>query len=70
LGKVCQPALIFQGKMDGTIDPQGAVTVLDALGSREKQIVWLERSRHTLLLGPEHQNVFRQTLAFIQQATI
>ncbi len=70
LGKVCQPVLIFQGKLDGTIDPLGAETVLKALGSLDKHIIWLERSRHTLLLGPEHQNVFSQTLEFIQRATI
>lgn len=65
-----QPVLIFQGKLDGTIDPQGAQTVLEALSSQEKQLVWLERSGHTLLLGSEHDAVFQQTLRFIQQATI
>jgi len=70
LGSINQPALIFQGKLDGTIDPQGAQTVLDALNSQDKQLIWLERSGHTLLLGSEHEAVFHQTLRFVQQATI
>jgi len=70
LTSVSQPALIFQGKQDGTIDPQGAETVLESLGSREKQIIWLERSGHTLLLGSERNFVYDQTLQFVQRVTI
>lgn len=70
LVSINQPALIFQGKLDGTIDPQGAQTVLEALSSQEKQLIWLENSGHTLLLGSEHAAVYQQTLRFIQQATI
>jgi len=70
LGSIHQPALIFQGKLDGTIDPQGAQTVLEALSSQDKRLIWLEKSGHTLLLGSEHEAVFCQTLQFIQQATI
>lgn len=70
LESIYQPALIFQGKLDGTIDPQGAQIVLEALGSQDKQLVWLEHSGHTLVLGSEHEAVFQQTLRFVQQATI
>lgn len=70
LASITQPALIFQGKLDGTIDPRGAETVLESLGSQEKRLIWLEHSGHTLLLGSEHDTVFEQTRLFVQQATI
>jgi carboxylesterase len=69
LKSVQQPALIFQGKLDGTIDPDGATTVLKQLGSRDKKLVWLEKSGHTLLLGKEHNQVYQDTLAFIHRVT-
>jgi len=70
LVSINQPALIFQGILDGTIDPQGARTVLEALSSQDKRLIWLEHSGHTLLLGSEHEAAFHQSLLFIQQATI
>ncbi len=70
LVSINQPALIFQGKLDGTIDPQGAQAVVEALSSQDKRLIWLENSGHTLLLGSEHEAVYQQTLRFIQQATI
>ena len=69
LKSVQQPALIFQGKLDGTIDPDGAKVVLNQLGSQDKKLVWLENSGHTLLLGREHNQIYRDTLAFIQRVT-
>ncbi|MHB0987780.1 MAG: alpha/beta hydrolase [Bellilinea sp.] len=69
LKSVRQPALIFQGKLDSTIDPDGAKTVLNRLGSQDKKLVWLEKSGHTLLLGKEHNQIYQDTLAFIQRVT-
>lgn len=69
LGNITQPVLIFQGKLDETIDPQGAETILNSLGSQDKQLVWLDHSGHTLVLGPEHDTVFQITLRFIQRVT-
>ncbi|MFA5836475.1 MAG: alpha/beta fold hydrolase [Bellilinea sp.] len=69
LKSVRQPALIFQGKLDGTIDPDGAKVVLNQLGSPDKKLVWLENSGHTLLLGREYNQIYQDTLAFIQRVT-
>ncbi len=69
LKSVRQPALIFQGKLDGTIDPDGAKVVLNRLGSSDKKLVWLEDSGHTLLLGREYNQIYQDTLAFIQRVT-
>ena len=69
LYSVRQPALIFQGKLDGTITPDGAKVILNKLGSQDKRLVWLEKSGHTLLLGKEHNQIYRDTLAFIQRVT-
>lgn len=69
LKSVRQPALIFQGRLDSTIDPDGANTVLNRLGSSDKKLIWLENSGHTLLLGKQHNQIYQDTLAFIQRAT-
>jgi carboxylesterase len=69
LPNIRQPALIFQGKLDRTINPSGAGRVLDGLGSIDKSLVWLEKSGHTVLLGTEHQEVYRRSLEFIERVT-
>ena len=69
LKSVQPPALIFQGKLDGTIDPDGAKVILNQLSSQDKKLIWLEKSGHTLLLGKEHSQIYQDTLAFIQRVT-
>lgn len=69
LAKVNQPTLIFQGKKDRTIDPNGASILFEKISSSDKKLVWLENSGHTLLLGQEHEFVFQNTLKYIERVT-
>lgn len=69
LGNIHHPVLIFQGRKDKTIDPDGASLLLEKVSSVDKELVWLENSGHTLLLGAEHPQVFLKTLEFIQRVT-
>jgi len=66
LPEVYQPLLIFQGRLDRTIDPMGAQTVYDRAGSLTKELVWLSQSGHTVLLGVERDFIYKQSLAFLQ----
>lgn len=50
LKKVNQPIVIFQGKLDATIDPMSSVEVLKNISSGDKELVWLEEFPHCILL--------------------
>lgn len=65
LAMVTQPALIVQGKLDQTIDPQSAQMVYDSIGSTLKEIHWMERSGHCVLLEKEVHVINRLTMDFI-----
>lgn len=61
------PALILQGKLDQTIDPQSAQVVYDMIGSPHKALHWLERSGHVLILDQELDIVAQRTLDFLKK---
>lgn len=59
--------LIFQGRQDQTIDPIGAEHLFQALGSTQKNLVWLENSRHCVMIDRDFDQVAQLTLEFINQ---
>jgi carboxylesterase len=69
LASINQPLLIFQGKLDQTIDPLGSVDVLERTGSEDKELVWLEESPHCVLLGNQFDQVCQLSLDFIRRLT-
>lgn len=64
--RVDVPVLIFQGRRDGVLRPEGAEALLRRLPSAEKRLVWLERSGHNALVDAERETVFREAYAFIE----
>lgn len=67
LPKINQPILIVQGRQDQTIDPQSAQMIYDRVSSTEKELHWMEQSRHCVLLDKERDQVIRLTLQFMDQ---
>lgn len=67
LHKIHQPILIFQGKLDHTIDPLGSVVVLENVRSTDKELVWLNDSPHVILLDKQFDLVCDLCLEFIQR---
>lgn len=65
LSKVTAPVLIFQGKLDTTIDPTGSVTVLENINSTDKELVWLEDSGHVILLDRQLEDAQLLTQDFL-----
>ena len=43
------PAIVIQGDGDGVVDPQSADLIHRKLGSRDKQRIWVNASRHGIL---------------------
>ncbi len=67
LNKVTVPALIFQGKLDDTVDPLGAVYAYENLGTPDKDFIFLEESSHIILLDRQLPQVQEICLEFIRQ---
>ncbi len=67
LPAVNQPAIIFQGKQDTTIDPDGASEIYSAISSVDKHLIWLENSGHCVVLDVELEQVKNLTLNFIRR---
>ena len=65
LGEVAQPTLIMHSKCDHTAAPESARYLYEHIASREKELVWLERSGHLLPLDVERQTVFEKTADFL-----
>jgi carboxylesterase len=66
LGAVTCPALIIQSRTDETVRPRSADIIYDGLGSAEKGVVWLERSRHVALLDIERDVIAAAVLDLLR----
>lgn len=63
LSRVTAPAIVIQSHADETVHPESAHIIHDGLGSREKRIVWLERSRHVAVLDMERDRIHQEILS-------
>lgn len=66
LPSIHQPTIIFQGKLDKTIDQKGASIVYSKINSKIKKLIWLDESNHCVLLDKEYSFVFSESLKFIE----
>lgn len=53
LPAVTLPVIIFQGKMDDTVDPMGSVCAYERIASEDKEFVLLDQSAHIILLDSQ-----------------
>lgn len=67
LSEIRQPIMVFQGKLDQTIDPISSVEVMESVSSEDKELVWLEDASHCILLDKQMDLVKRLCLEFIQK---
>ena len=66
LPKISCETQIFQGKKDKTINPLGTIETFNLLGSRVKNLIWLENSSHCILLDTELPEVLEICTAQVQ----
>jgi len=64
--RVNVPVLIFQGRRDGVLRPEGAEALLRRLPTAEKRLIWLD-SGHNALVDVERETVFREAYAFMEK---
>jgi alpha-beta hydrolase superfamily lysophospholipase len=65
--RITVPALVLQGKRDQIVLPISAERLIAALGSRDKHMVWFERSGHQLPSDVEYQQVFATIAAWLAE---
>jgi carboxylesterase len=64
---VIQPAIIFQGDRDETIEPRGSNIILQSISSQDKQLIEVDNCGHCVLLDAQHPRIYQLSLQFIQQ---
>lgn len=68
LSRITQPILIAQGKLDRTVDRLAPQEIYDRVGSKVKELHWLERSTHCVALDCERHELFEITRQFLERA--
>lgn len=63
---VTVPTLIIQGRKDSVVEPSQAAWLSDRLGSREKRLMWMERSDHLVALDYDRERVAREVVDFLR----
>lgn len=59
--------MIFQGRLDRTVDPRGAQDLYSRVNSIDKQLIWMEKSGHIITLDVEWEIAAENTEAFIKR---
>jgi len=61
------PVLTMHGRQDHTSPPDGSELIIEKAASKDKEMVWLERSYHVITMDYDRDEVFQRTFDFIKQ---
>jgi carboxylesterase len=67
LAAIHQPILVIQGRLDQTIDLQSGEIIMQRVASQVKQLRWLEKSTHCVILDQEWEQAAEMTAGFIER---
>ena len=67
LPAVTAPILVMHGRHDSTVPPFNAQLIHDTVSSTDKELVWLERSKHVITLDHDRAELFDRTYRFIAE---
>ena len=67
LFRIYQPILLIQGALDETVDLNSGDIILRGVQSAVKELHWMEKSGHVVILGEQFEKVLQTTLAFIKK---
>lgn len=67
LPDIRRPILIVQGRLDKTVHPEAPEIVYQSVNSAIKEIHWMEKSSHCVILDHELEQVTALTLNFIDR---
>jgi carboxylesterase len=69
LSFVKAPIVILQSKKDQVVNPQSANIIYKKVSSKDKQLVWFEKSGHEMLLDLEAEAATNTVMDFINKIT-
>jgi carboxylesterase len=61
------PALIIQVRNDHVIDPSGSQDLYEKIGSKKKELFWLENSYHMATIDVDKEILYQKILSFIRE---
>lgn len=67
LPSVTNPTLIIQSRVEKTVKPKSANYINKNIGSKKKQLIWLENSGHMIVLDSQHDAVFEKIAEFLKE---
>jgi len=67
LNKVTSPILVMHGRNDHTVHPGNATMIQEGVSSKDKELVWAERSYHVITLDYDRDEVWSRTSRFIDE---
>ena len=65
LGTLHMPVLLLHARQDPGVHPANARQLLAAIGSRRKELAWIDRSGHVIPLEPGRTQALARMLAFL-----
>jgi carboxylesterase len=65
LPKIDIPALVIHSEDDEYVLPENAQPLFDAIGSQEKELVWVDKTCHVITRDGDMMRVFESVKAFI-----
>lgn len=68
LGQICVPTLIVQGSRDPVVDPVSGRMIFHKVGTREKEMLIVERGRHGIINGEGAEEIFDRVDFFLNWA--
>ena len=69
LDKVTQPTLVFISKADKRVSVKTGETIINSISSNKKQLIVLEDSPHTMLLGHDKERIIDKAIEFVHNAS-
>lgn len=66
LSQVICPTLIVQSYTDETVKPISAQIIYDGIAAPQKEIFWLEQSKHICTLGLEREIMHEKIISFLK----
>jgi carboxylesterase len=67
LPQIHQPVLVMQGRLDTTVHPTVGQIILGGVSSPAKELHWMEKSSHVVIIDQELDEVTRITLEFLNR---
>jgi carboxylesterase len=69
LPKIFTPVLFIHSRQDTSVSPINAERIYAALGTKQKQLVWVENSGHVIPREPDRLTAFKTVADFILQVS-